>query len=508
MLPNASHEAALLTPSQMAEADRLTMESGISGWRLMSAAGRAVAEIAAEMVTPPAPVACLAGPGNNGGDAYVAAADLRAMGFSVRVFALGNPDSLSGDAAKARAAWNAKSEPLSAFEANAFSLIVDGLFGAGLSRVLEGEAAECVGRANASGTPILSIDLPSGVSGDSGAVLGAAVKASRTVSFFRAKPGHRLEPGRSHCGAIAIRQIGILPDVLDVIRPQIFENDPTLWSRALRWPADAGHKYDRGHAVVLSGGASKTGAARLAASAALRAGAGLVAVFAPGSAVLVHAAHLTAVMLKRCEGAGELEAHLADERLNAFVLGPGFGVGEEARDAARLILEKGRALVLDADGITSFSNDPQALFASAAEAGKAAGDTRLVLTPHAGEFKRLFPDLASSSGSKLDQAREAAGRARSVVVLKGRDTVIAEPGGRAAINSTGTSWLATAGTGDVLTGMIVAHLAQGTPAFESACAGVWMHGKAAEAFGPGLIAEDLAPMLPRVFAELARTLGG
>ncbi|MCK5933194.1 MAG: NAD(P)H-hydrate dehydratase [Fulvimarina manganoxydans] len=497
----------LLAPMEMAEADRLTIESGISGWQLMSAAGRAVAGVAAEMIALPGPVACLAGPGNNGGDAYVAAANLREQGFAVRVFALGDPERLAGDAALARAAWNAEIKPLSAFEADQFSLIIDGLFGAGLSRALDGKVANCVERANACRTPILSIDLPSGVAGDSGAVLGTAFRASRTISFFRAKPGHRLEPGRSLCGEITIRPIGILPDVLQTIRPRTFDNDPNLWGRVLQWPADAGHKYDRGHAVILSGGASKTGAARLAANAALRAGAGLVTVFSPASAVLVHAAHLTAVMIKRCEGTSELDAYLADERLNAFVLGPGFGVGAEARDAARLILEKGRALVLDADGITSYSDDPRALFALAREAGKKASETRLVMTPHAGEFKRLFPDLASSKGSKLEQAREAAARAHSILVLKGRDTVIAEPGGRAAINSTGTPWLATAGTGDVLTGMIVAQLAQGTPAFEAACAGVWMHGKAAEAFGPGLIAEDLAPMLPKVFSDLARLTG-
>ncbi|MBO0902765.1 NAD(P)H-hydrate dehydratase [Jiella sonneratiae] len=497
-------DAALLTPEEMGAADRATIAAGTPGILLMERAAAAVAA-AAMRLSGDGPIALLAGPGNNGGDAYAAAALLKSAGRAVRLFHLVAKEGLAGDAAIAAGAYDGPAETLSSFRPGDFALVVDGLFGAGLARPLEGEAAAAVDRANAAPVKVLAIDLPSGISGATGAVLGTAVKADATVTFFRRKPGHLLEPGRSYCGEITVADIGISDDVLDTIAPTTFEAGPALFQGRLKVPADAGHKYDRGHAVVFSGPAHQTGAARLAATAALRGGAGLVTVFAPASAVLVVAAQLTAVMLRRCDDAAELRERLADDRLNVFVLGPGFGAGDKARDFAQAVLGAGRRLVLDADGITAFKDEPQALFAAAGEAarGRPGGEPALVLTPHAGEFKRLFPDLAAEDGlSKLDLARRAAARAGAVVVLKGRDTVIAAPDGRAAINASGTAWLATAGTGDVLAGIVAAQLAQGTPSFEAAAAGVWMHGKAAEAFGPGLIAEDLPQMLPKVFAGL------
>ncbi|NDW03356.1 NAD(P)H-hydrate dehydratase [Jiella pacifica] len=506
MAQNRASDAALLTPREMGEADRLTIAAGTAGIVLMDRAAAAVAAAAMERFAAARRIALLAGPGNNGGDAYAAAGNLLRAGRHVQLFHLVSPEKLSGDAAIAAAAYHGPASVLSGFRPEGFDLVVDGLFGAGLSRPLDGDVAEVVARLKAAATPVLAVDLPSGISGETGAVLGAAIEADATITFFRKKPGHLLEPGRSHCGEVVVADIGISAEVLGEIGPRAFENRPALWRERLVLPIEAGHKYDRGHAVVFSGGASQTGAARLAATAALRAGAGLVTVFSPASAIMVNAAHLTAVMLKRCDDAAELDERLGDERLNAFVLGPGFGLGESARAYAKAVLAAGRRLVLDADGITAYQDDPGALFEMAGDAAMAPEDAEptLVLTPHAGEFKRLFPDLSAAEGlSKLDRARQAAARSNAIVVLKGRDTVIAAPDGRAAINPSGTPWLATAGTGDVLTGIIAAQLAQGTPTFEAAAAGVWMHGKAAEFFGPGLIAEDLPAMLPRVFAELA-----
>ena len=506
MAQNRASDAALLTPREMGEADRLTIAAGTAGIVLMERAAAAIAAAATKRFPAATRIALLAGPGNNGGDAYAAAGIFLQAGRHVQLFHLVSPEKLSGDAAIAAAAYHGPASVLSEFRPEGFDLVVDGLFGAGLSRPLDGDVAEVVARLKAAKTPVLAVDLPSGISGETGGVLGAAIEADATVTFFRKKPGHLLEPGRSHCGEVVVADIGISAEVLGEIGPRAFENGPALWRERLVLPIEAGHKYDRGHAVVFSGGASQTGAARLAATAALRAGAGLVTVFSPASAIMVNAAHLTAVMLKRCEDAAELGERLGDERLNAFVLGPGFGAGENARAYAKAVLAAGRRLVLDADGITAFQDDPAALFEAASEAGRARkeGESALVLTPHAGEFKRLFPDLAAADDlSKLDRARQAAARSGAVVVLKGRDTVIAAPDGRAAINASGTPWLATAGTGDVLTGIVAAQLAQRTASFEAAAAGVWMHGKAAEAFGPGLIAEDLPAMLPRVFAELA-----
>ncbi|MDY8110375.1 NAD(P)H-hydrate dehydratase [Fulvimarina sp. 2208YS6-2-32] len=507
-IASGPYDVALLTPDEMASADRLTIAGGISGRTLMGAAGRAVAEVAQAMLGGPGGggngvrVACLAGPGNNGGDAFVAAETLRCEGVDVVVFSVCDIDRLAGDAAWAAAAYRGSVEPLGAFTGDGCALVIDGLFGAGLSRPLDAEIANLIETVERAGVPVLAIDLPSGLCGRSGAVLGKAFTADRTVTFFRPKPGHFLEPGRSHCGVLDVRQIGIAPDVLETIAPRQFVNRPALWRADLSLPVDAGHKYDRGHAVVFSGSASRTGAARLAAGAALRAGAGLVTLFSPAGAILVNAAQVTAVMVERCDGERDLARHLDDSRLKAFVLGPGFGVGGTARAYATQILKAGRFLILDADGISSFADRPEELFDEAlGQAGE--GGPNLVLTPHAGEFKRLFPDLAAKGSlSKLDRTREAAVRSGAVVVLKGRDTVIAAPDGRAAINANGTPWLASAGTGDVLTGMICAQLSQGTPTFEAACAGVWMHGRSAELFGPGLIAEDLAGQLPAMFAEL------
>ncbi|WP_206456268.1 NAD(P)H-hydrate dehydratase [Aurantimonas marina] len=496
---------ALLTPDEMNEADRRTIAAGIPGIVLMERAAESVAAAAHAHYPRAERIALLAGPGNNGGDTYAAARLLGGAGRRVEIFGLVPVTNLHGDAAIAATAFDEPTRPLESFEPATFDLVIDGLFGAGLSRPVEGEAAEAIRKLNAASIPVIAIDLPSGVSGTTGQPLGEAVSADLTVTFFRRKPGHLLEPGRSLCGRTIVADIGIPATVLDVIAPTTFANEPALWMDALARLSDAGHKYDRGHAVVFSGGATQTGAARLAATAALRGGAGLVTVFSPGSALMANAAHLTAIMLKRCDDEKALREHLEDARFDAFVLGPGFGVGERARSFAQAVLEAGRRLVLDADGISAFADDPDSLFAAAHAAGKRASAYNrpaLVLTPHEGEFKRLFPDIADRHGSKLERARAAANRAGAIIVLKGRDTAIAEPAGRAAINATGTPWLATAGTGDVLAGLVAAQLAQGTPGFEAACAAVWMHGRAAELFGSGLISEDLPAMLPKVHQEL------
>ena len=500
MTSKRADSPALLTPEEMAEADRLTIASGTEGRTLMQRAGRAVADTVLTRFPHKRRIALLAGPGNNGNDAYVAASLLAEAGCAVTVFAPFDLATLEDDAANAAKAYLGPLAPLSDFDPGAFDLVVDGLFGAGLARPIDGEIATVIERVNASALPVVAIDLPSGVCGLGGAVLGTAFRADATVTFFRRKPGHLLQPGREHCGEVVVAGIGIAASVLGTIKPRHFANEPALWASHLKVPSIGGHKFDRGHAVVFSGGATQTGAARLAARAALRGGAGLVTMLAAGSALMVNAAHLTAVMLRRCDGSDDLSELLKDERLNAFVLGPGFGIGETARTYALSIFANGRRLVLDADGISAFQDDPEPLFVAA----NAAREPALVLTPHIGEFARLFPDLAASEEfSKVARTRAAAARAGAIVVLKGSDTVIAAPDGRAAINANGTPWLATAGSGDVLAGLVAAQLAHGMPSFEAACAAVWMHARAAELFGPGLIAEDLPETMPLVLAELS-----
>jgi hydroxyethylthiazole kinase-like uncharacterized protein yjeF len=354
---------------------------------------------------------------------------------------------------------------------------------------------------NAEPAPKLAVDLPSGISGDSGAVMGAAVKAARTVTFFRRKPGHLLLPGRLHCGELTVADIGIPGAVLAEIKPQTWANEPPLWLAKFPRPSAAGHKYDRGHAVVVSGPMPSTGAAKLAARGALRAGAGLVTIASPADALAAHAAESVAVMVRQVDDADGLAAFLTDRRRNAVVLGPGGGVGDETRRQVAAALASEAAAVLDADALTSFAGEAATLAAAIAGHSERA----VVLTPHEGEFSRLFNEINNNPKllSKLEKARAAARFVGAVVLLKGADTVVAAPDGRASINAHAPPTLATAGSGDVLAGMIGGLLAQGMPAFEAASAAVWMHGDAALRFGPGLISEDLPDQVPAVLRGLA-----
>jgi ADP-dependent NAD(P)H-hydrate dehydratase / NAD(P)H-hydrate epimerase len=347
---------------------------------------------------------------------------------------------------------------------------------------------------------VVAVDLPSGINGTSGAVMGTAVNAACTVTFFRKKPGHLLMPGRIHCGTVTVAEIGIPDSVLASIAPKTFENAPPLWRARFPVPRHDGHKYDRGHAVVMSGASWSTGAARLAARGALRAGAGLVTIASPREALPVNAAASLAVMVRPVDGAAELAAFLADPRLNAMAIGPGVGVGQATCELVLASLSGERAVVLDADAITSFADQPHRL----AEALLARRGAAAILTPHEGEFARYFGALDGRTkvGSKLERARLAAQLTGAVVLLKGADTVVAAADGRAAIASNAPPSLATAGAGDVLAGMAAGLLAQGMPAFEAAAAAVWLHGEAASAVGPGLISEDLPEMLPRVYRAL------
>jgi hydroxyethylthiazole kinase-like uncharacterized protein yjeF len=344
---------------------------------------------------------------------------------------------------------------------------------------------------------VCAVDLPSGINGTTGAVMGLAVKAAETVTFFRRKVGHVLLPGRLHCGTVRVADIGIAASVLDAIKPRISINSPPLWAKTFPLPRVDGHKYTRGHAVVVSGGLSFTGAARLAARGALRAGAGLVTIATPREALAVNAAASLAVMVRPVDGADELARFLDDARRNVVLLGPGGGVGQPMRDLVMAALKGERAVVIDADALTSFAEEPQTLCAAIRRRTKAT-----VMTPHEGEFSRLFKALADESPSKLERARRAAEISGAVVLLKGPDTVVAAPDGRAAIADDAPPWLATAGSGDVLAGIVAGCLAQGMPGFEAAAAAVWLHGEAGIAAGPGLIAEDLPEAVPNIYQRL------
>ncbi len=486
---------ALLTPAQMAEADAAAIAAGVSGVDLMEAAGRAVAE-ACRARWSRRPVAVLCGPGNNGGDGFAAARHLAAAGWPVRLALLGPRDGRSGAAARHAALWTGPVEALRPEALEGCHLVIDALFGAGLARPLEGAAlatVEAIGRRR---LDCLAVDLPSGVSGDSGAVLGAAPDARLTVTFFRKKPGHLLSPGRARCGDILVVDIGIPERVLDAIRPDWFENAPALWLDRLPEPKPDDHKYRRGHAVSC-GGTRMTGAARLAAEAARRMGAGLLTILAAPEAIPIYAMAAPGHIVRTLPPDGSLPAGiLHDPRVTAMLIGPGAGVEEATLHRVLAALSAGKPLVIDADALTVFAERPSSLLAALTGAD--------ILTPHEGEFVQLF----GGDGSKLERARAAAAIAGCVLLLKGPDTVIADADGPAIINANAPPDLATGGTGDVLAGMILGLRAQGMPPFDAAAAAAWLHGAAASEVGAGLIAEDLAPALPRVLSRLRRARRG
>lgn len=474
---------AILSNAEMGAADRATIESGMfSGIALMENAGAAVVDAAMNRFAGAARVHVLCGPGNNGGDGYVAARVLAERGIVVRLYALASPKP-GTDAEIAARGWAGPVEPLDAFTPIADDLVIDALFGAGFSGALPEPARKALALCRDTQCPVLAVDLPSGVNGDTGQGPDA-VPATATVTFYRKKPGHLLLPGRPLCGELTVADIGVHADSV----PTTGENVPALWSDTLPRPAEQTHKYARGAVSVLSGPRHGTGASRLAAMAAQRAGAGAVTILGHPNALDIHAAHVTSIMLRPL-GEEPLAALSALKGLGAVVLGPGLGDLTLARELVPEILSQTNAmLVLDADGITAFAEDPAPLFDAAAS----AGDNRLVLTPHEGEFARLFPDLAADrSLGKLEQARRAAVLSGGIMLFKGPDTVIAAPDGRAAINANATPSLATAGSGDVLAGIIAGLAAQGMPAFEAACAAAWLHGEAGRKAGPFAIAEDL-----------------
>ena len=482
----------ILTVAQCYEADQFAAKHGIATLTLMENAGRAVAD-AIEARWAPLTVAVLCGPGNNGGDGFVVARLLRERGWDVRLALIGRRDELKGDAAAMAKRWSGNDEPLSSAIFDDVTLIVDALFGAGLSRPLDGAVADLAALLNKSPIPVVAIDVPSGIAGDTGQPLdGKYIDADLTVTFFRKKPAHVLMPGRFHCGEIVVADIGIPDAAANGLHPNLFENDPSQWE--FPWPDPLGHKYARGHCVVVSGPPHATGAARLAARAALRVGAGLVSVASPQEAVATNAANLTAIMIKPFSGAGGLSDLLKDERLNAVVLGPGIGVGRATQELVGAVLATNASVVLDADALTSFKNDTKNLFLQLRE--------NCVLTPHEGEFERIFPGLLKTSASRIEAVRAAAAAAKCTVLLKGPDTTIAAPDGRAIVNSHAPATLATAGSGDVLAGLIGGLMAQGVDSYKAAACAAWLHGEAAFQFGPGLIAEDLPECIPDALSAL------
>ena len=559
----------ILSAAEMRAVEQAAMSSGeVSGLELMERAGRGVVDAIFErwpdLASSSHRARVLCGPGNNGGDGFVVARLLKEWGWEVEVSLLGAPGKLPSDAKTNLEKWRqlAGTEPdLRSGKADASlgtgpppDLLVDALFGTGLCRPLgspfndeleqwrgfaaEGGILEVASR----GRPfrVVSVDIPSGLCSDSGRVLGASIRADLTVTFHAPKRGHFLDRGMDLCGKLAVVSLGI--DDRARIDGANAASAPETGVRLAGAGVDPcrlrkvrGHKYDHGHVLVVSGGPGRTGAARLAARGALRIGAGLVTIACPATALAEVASQTTAVMCRVLDDAAGLSEALKDDRLAALCLGPGLGVGKEARALVLAALAAprsragrngasttpnggairseddrtgGRPVVLDADALTCFREDPEILFDALHES--------CVITPHAGEFGRLFPDIAerlatpANAGpaySKIDATCEAARRAGCTILFKGPDTVISDSSGRCVMNMSARErdapWLATAGSGDVLAGFITGLLARGFASLEAAEAATWMHTECAISFGPGLVAEDMPEELPNVFRQLA-----
>jgi hydroxyethylthiazole kinase-like uncharacterized protein yjeF len=528
----------LLTAAQMRAIEQAAIASGqVTGPELMERAGRGVVEAVFEewpdlrATSHRAVVLC--GPGNNGGDGFVVARLLKEWGWEVEVFLYGDAEKLPPDSRVNYERWLAMGEVRALAIAHFprlhevhTDLFVDALFGTGLSRQPVGELSEVLVHIRCAIWPyerslrkpehLVAIDVPTGLCADSGRVIDgpasglAHFRADLTVTFHQPKVGHFIADGPELAGKVVVRDIGLRHGVGGVNRRAAAAPKTPTARLVEAWRADfgkeGGHKYTHGHALILSGPSGRGGAARLAARGALRIGAGVVTVGCPPDAIPENAARLDAVMLRPIGDADVLARVLEDGRINALCLGPGMGTGDREAGLLAQALSSGRKLVLDADALTLLARDPALV---------AALHPGCVLTPHAGEFARAFPDLAEKLAapetkgpaySKVDATREAAARAGCVVLYKGPDTVIADPSGRCAINSAAydraAPWLATAGSGDVLAGFICGLLARGFGPFDAACAAAWLHVECALSFGPGLIAEDLPEELPRVFRAL------
>ncbi|MEH6475741.1 MAG: NAD(P)H-hydrate dehydratase [Sneathiella sp.] len=484
----------VLTTSQMYAADKLAVKGGVSGLELMENAGRAVAdEIMDNFDRSLVFVVC--GPGNNGGDGYVVARHLANEGWPVTVAAYGDPSDLPGDAAVMHGQCQLDVISVEDLDFYEDGIVVDAVFGAGFRGELPAEIKAVFKRAVDAGLDCVAVDIPSGVNGDTGDVVDGTPRAKITVSFHTAKVGHLFYPARSHIGDLKIKDIGIPENIVDDLKVTLYQNSPDLWFGALPILNPVGHKYDRGHAAVVGGGVSSSGAARIAARAALRAGAGAVTAVCPPSALTVYAGALEAVMVKSIKDDEAFPVWLKDKRIGAVLIGPGNGTGNRTRAFVTAALQSEAHVVLDADALTEFQSDPETLFSLISQ--KTQG--KVVLTPHEAEFTRLF-DL---EGSALDRAKQAAKISQATIILKGATTVIADPTGTAFLSVCAPPWLATAGSGDALAGIVLALLLGPGDAARQAAAAVWIHSKAANSFGRGLIAEDIEKQIPNILQELA-----
>jgi hydroxyethylthiazole kinase-like uncharacterized protein yjeF len=478
----------ILTAAEMKNAEAAAMAQGITGLQLMTAAG---ATAAREIVKTfkPCPVLVLCGPGNNGGDGFIVAQHLKKAGWTVRIACLVKRTALKNDAAAAAKNWDSDIEGLNSnLSVHQTGLIIDAVFGTGFDRALDPEVLILFDKIRTRKIPVVAIDIPTGINATTGTVDPGTLKATSTITFCRKKIAHVLLPAKNYCGIITVTDIGITDEM--VANTACSENNPSLWQKDFPVLTAESHKFKRGHAIVY-GGEKRTGAACLAAAAAQKIGAGLVTIVAPEKTWAVYSSYRASIMVDECNTIDDYKAILRDIRCNTVLLGPGAGADDRLKQAVEAALSMNKSGVLDADVFSAYHGTAKELFAKLSP--------KFILTPHEGEFEKLFGVL---EGSKPERTLAAAKMANAIVVLKGADTVIAAPDGNTVINTNAPPTLATAGSGDVLGGIIAGLIAQGMPPFPAACAGVWLHGQAARIYGAGLTAEDIITGLPAALTAL------
>jgi len=496
--PPQYKQHVLLNNEAMEQLDRDTISCGTLGIQLMEQAGSSAVEQICHHYSP-IPTLVLCGPGNNGGDGFVIARLLAQQGFNVQVAQALPKGHYQNDAAIMEQKYIGEAialeECCKVIDDQQYQLVIDALFGTGLNRPIEGIYHTVLQKVSTLKAPIVAIDIPSGINGNTGQVQGIAAPAMLTVTFAFKKLGHTLIPGRDYCGKIIVTDIGHPPNLLQDIRSDYIENHPELWQKYLPSPSNQSHKYNRGYTLIYGGPIACTGASRMASYAALRAGAGICSIACTPAALPIYAASVTAIMTKSYSSDAELNKMLDSNKLNALLIGPGAGVNDTTRRHTLMMLNTQLPCVLDADALTCFSDNPQILFNAIKQRNAAT-----ILTPHSGEFDRIFG--ITTPEKRIESVMKAAMNSGAIIILKGADSIIGTPDGNVTINTHASFHLATAGAGDVLAGIIAGLLATNMPPYKAVQAAIWIHGECGIRCGKGLIAEDLIDVLPNILHSL------
>ena len=474
-----THRSEIFLSEEMKRYEKLNFIKK-SCYFFMENAGYDVFKFIEENFTNKQSIIVLCGPGNNGGDGFVVARHLLERGYKTRVYTFKNTNKYKGDALKALKNFKGVTKKISFFKLEKNTLIVDALFGIGLKRDIKGKLKKIFKLINKSNNPVVSIDIPSGISSNNGEILGAAIKANFTLTFHRKKLGHILSYGKKFSGKLIVTDIGFS---VKKMKSRFLENSPHLWIKYFPWKKSSDHKYSRGRVVIYGGKKEFTGATILSSQAALRTGSGSVKIICSKNTLQIYSLKFPSVLKKEINDICELKKFLSKEKITSMLIGPGSGSNKKIMEITKLILRKVKYVVLDADALTCFKNDLESLYNLL--------DKNKIITPHLGEFHKIFPKI-SKKLSNIDKVLKATKLIKSNIVLKGPSTIITSYDKKIIINNHSSSELAVIGSGDVLSGLIVSLIGKNKMSpFLSGCAATWLHGDIALNYGKGLIAEDM-----------------